>query len=249
MARRADILLVERGLCESRSQAQRLIMAGKVRIGPDRVVNKASETVPEEADLRIDEPCPYVSRGAYKLLPALDRFCPELPERCVVLDIGASTGGFTDLLLQRGAVRSYAVDVGHGQLHYRLRNDPRVVVLEKTNARTLSEREVPQPADLLVADVSFISLRKVLPACALLLREQAWAFLLVKPQFEARREEVDRGGVVRDPAIRDRCVNEICAFADQELGWTLLGTAPSPIAGPKGNQETIAAFRTPPKNP
>lgn len=243
MSLRADILLVEQGLCESRSQAQRLIMAGKVRLGPDRVIRKASEGVPEGAQLTVDQPCPYVSRGAYKLLPALDRFLPVLPPNCVVLDIGASTGGFTDLLLQRGAVRSYAVDVGHGQLHYRLRRDKRVVVLEKVNARALSSREIPELADILVADVSFISLRKVLPACAVFLRAEGFAFTLVKPQFEARRDEVDRGGVVRNEAVRSRCLAEICAFAGRTLEWTCIGSEPSPITGPKGNHETVAVFR------
>lgn len=244
MAPRADVLLVEQGVCDSRAQAQRLIMAGKVRLGPDRVVRKASETLADDSELSVDQPCPYVSRGAYKLIPALDRFLPTLPPEAVVLDVGASTGGFTDLLLQRGAARSYAVDVGHGQLHYRLRKDERVVVLEKVNARSLSQREIPETADILVADVSFISLRKILPACAPLLKPGGHAFTLVKPQFEAQRREVDRGGVVRDAAVRDRCVDEISRFAEHEIGWTCLGTEPSPISGPKGNRETIAVFQS-----
>lgn len=244
MARvRADILLVRRELCESRTQAQRLIMAGQVRCGPDRVVRKASEELPEDAELSVAQTCPYVSRGAYKLLPALERFLRSLPPQCVVLDVGASTGGFTDLLLQRGAVRSYAVDVGHGQLHYRLRQDPRVVVLERVNARHLGEEQIPEPIDVLVMDVSFISVRCVLPAAAGLLKPGGHAFVLVKPQFEAQRHEVGRGGVVRDDAVRARCVAQVCEFARTELGWTVLGTVESPIAGPKGNREVVMAAR------
>ena len=241
---RADILLVEKGLCESRAQAQRLIMAGEVRIGADRVVRKAAEIVATDADLRVQHPCPYVSRGAYKLLPALSQFLPDLPPHAHCLDIGASTGGFTDLLLQRGAERVYAVDVGHGQLHFKLRQDPRVVVLERLHARDLSSEHVPAPVDILVADVSFISLRKVLPACVPFVKKNAYAFTLVKPQFEAARSEVGRGGVVRDEAVRARCVQEIRDFCLAELGWSPLGDVPSPISGPKGNRETVAVFQT-----
>lgn len=244
MKKRADQLLHDRGLCESRTAAQRLIQAGLVRIGDDFLVDKPSLLVDEEADLRVVAPCPYVSRGAYKLLAALERFRPELAGR-IALDVGASTGGFTDLLLQHGVAKVYAVDVGYGQLHLKLRGDPRVVCLERLNARHLSAREVPEPVDLLVSDVSFISLTKVLPACAPLLKPGGLAFLLVKPQFEARREEIGKNGVVRDEAVRQRCVREICEFAERELGWRLLGVEPSPITGPKGNQEYIAAFATP----
>ena len=244
MKKRADQLLHDRGLCESRTAAQRLIQAGLVRIGDDFLVDKPSLLVDEEADLRVVAPCPYVSRGAYKLLAALERFRPELAGR-IALDVGASTGGFTDLLLQHGVAKVYAVDVGYGQLHLKLRGDPRVVCLERLNARHLSAREVPEPVDLLVSDVSFISLTKVLPACAPLLKHGGPAFLLVKPQFEARREEIGKNGVVRNEAVRQRCVREVCEFAERELGWRLLGVEPSPITGPKGNQEYIAAFATP----
>ncbi len=245
MKKRADILLVEKGLCESRTLAQKLILAGLVRTGPDALVAKASDSYPEETRFTIEQPCPYVSRGAYKLLAALEEFKPELEGR-VALDVGASTGGFTDLLLQRGVRKVYAVDVGHGQLHIRLRRDPRVVNLERVNSRVLDASQIPEAVDLLVADVSFISLRLALLAPAKFLKPGGWAFVLVKPQFEAGRADVGRGGVVRDDAVRQRCVEEICAFAGASLGWTKVGVVPSPIKGPAGNQEYIAAFRAGP---
>lgn len=244
LKRRADTLLVEKGLCESRSRAARLIMAGQVRIGSDHVVAKASEGVDPNADLIVLEPFPYVSRGATKLLAGLAAF-PCFLEGRVALDIGASTGGFTDVLLQRGAKRVYAVDVGYGQLHAKLRNDPRVISLERFNARHLTAEQVAEAVDIIVADLSFISLTKVLPACAPLTGDGGRAYLLVKPQFEAKREEVGKGGVVRDPAVRQACVDQIVDFAASQLGWTHLGTVPSPIKGPKGNQEFITAFSLP----
>lgn len=241
---RADRLLAEAGLCESRAAAQRLIMAGQVRIGADRVIRKSSEMVDAEAPIHVVQPYPYVSRGAEKLLGGVRHFAPPL-EGTVCLDIGASTGGFTDVLLQHGATRVYAVDVGHGQLHQKLREDPRVVCLERVNARRLTPEQIPEPVDILVGDVSFISLRTVLPPCRPLLKPGGWVLVLVKPQFEARREEVGRGGVVRDPVVRDRCVATIETFCRDELGWDPIGHVPSPITGPKGNQEFIVACRTP----
>jgi len=241
--KRADIMLIEKGLCDSRAQAQRLIGAGQVRIGADHVIRKPSSLVEDNADLRVTQSSRYVSRGAYKLKAALDALQPDL-ERAVALDIGASTGGFTDLLLQAGVVRVYAVDVGYGQLHYRLRKDNRVVNLERTDARRLSPELVPEQIDVLAADVSFISLRLVLPPCTRFLKPDAWAFVLVKPQFEAGKEEVEKGGVVRDPAVRTRCVDSICQFAETNLAWNRIGVVPAPITGPAGNQEYIAAFRT-----
>lgn len=239
---RVDVLLVERGLCESRSLAQRLILAGQVRIGEDHVVQKANEQLPENCELRIQQLYPYVSRGAEKLVPALDRFLPDLTG-CVALDLGASTGGFTDLMLQRGSARVYAVDVGYGQLHQKLREDERVVSLERVNARDLNDELISEPIDILTADVSFISLRKVLPPAKPLLKEGAWIFVLVKPQFEARREEVGKGGVVRDDGVRRRCVEEIAKFANSELGWERQGVISSPITGPKGNQEFVLVMK------
>jgi 23S rRNA (cytidine1920-2'-O)/16S rRNA (cytidine1409-2'-O)-methyltransferase len=241
---RADMLLVELGLAESRSVAQRLIMAGEVRLGPDDLVRKPGQMLPEDAPVSVTDTERYVSRGAHKLLRAIQEFGPDL-NGAVALDIGASTGGFTDVLLRCGAAKVYAVDVGYGQLHLRLRGDPRVLCLERTNARDLNTEIIPDPIDVLVGDVSFISLRKVLPPCAPFLRPGAWVLVLVKPQFEAGRDEVARGGVVRDPQVRQRCVNEIRDFGVRELGWIPQGVVPSPIKGPKGNQEFILAFRTP----
>jgi 23S rRNA (cytidine1920-2'-O)/16S rRNA (cytidine1409-2'-O)-methyltransferase len=241
---RADVLLVELGLAESRNVAQRLIMAGEVRLGPDDLVRKPGQMLPEDAPVSVDDAERYVSRGAHKLLRGIEEFEPELAG-AVALDIGASTGGFTDVLLRHGVAKVYAVDVGYGQLHLRLREDSRVVCLERTNARDLTAEVIAEPIDVLVGDVSFISLRKVLPPCAPFLRRGAWVLVLVKPQFEAGREEVGRGGVVRDPAVRQRCVNEIRDFGVKEFGWTPQGVVPSPIKGPKGNQEFILVFRTP----
>jgi len=239
---RADLELVQRGLCETRNQAQRLIMAGQVRIGADHVISKPSVQVGPDDDLHICASYPYVSRGAEKLLAAIEAFRPELAGK-IALDVGASTGGFTDVLLRGGVAKVYAVDAGYGQLHYTLRNDPRVISLERTNARYLGTDRIPDPIDVLTADVSFISLTKVLPACARLLASGAWIMVLVKPQFEARREEVGRGGVVRDPAVRERCVKKIRTFAETDLKWHIVGAVDSPITGPKGNKEVMAAFR------
>jgi 23S rRNA (cytidine1920-2'-O)/16S rRNA (cytidine1409-2'-O)-methyltransferase len=239
---RADLLLQRQGHFESRSRAQTAIMAGLVRVGADHVVRRASETFAEDTVFCVAEPYPYVSRGAEKLLPALEQFLPRLDAR-VALDIGSSTGGFTDLMLQRGAARVYAVDVGTNQLHLKLREDPRVIVHERTNARHLTAAEVPEPVSVLTADVSFISLRKVLPTAATFLEPGGWAFTLVKPQFEAERQEVGKGGVVRDEAIRERVVCDVRSFAESALGWVHQATLPSPITGPKGNQEFVAVFR------
>lgn len=240
---RADLLLTEQGLFESRSAAQRAIMAGLVRVGPDHVVRNAAETWPEGTVFVVAETSGFVSRGAGKLQPMLEKHLPDLTG-LQALDLGASTGGFTDLMLQRGACRVYAVDVGHGQLHWRLREDPRVVCLERTNARYLTSAQIPEPMDLMTADLSFIGLEKVLPAVVPLLRGLAWVFVLIKPQFEARREEVGKGGVVRSAEVRDRVVGKIATFAETQLGWQHLETSPSPVLGPKGNQESIGVFRT-----
>ncbi|NMA21365.1 MAG: TlyA family RNA methyltransferase [Lentisphaerae bacterium] len=239
---RADQLMLELQLCESRSQAQRLIMAGEVRLGPDQLVQKPGQLLSPDTSLFLDHEPKYVSRGAFKLLAAFEHFQPEL-HGTIALDLGASTGGFTEVLLEYGAAKVYAVDVGYGQLHDKLRRNPKVVSLERTNARDLNSDLIPEPIDILTGDVSFISLTKVLPPCAPLLRPQAWVFVLVKPQFEAGREEVGSGGVVRDEAVRLRCVQKIQDFAVQELHWTCAGVVPSPIKGPKGNQEYIAVFR------
>ena len=242
---RADQLLVDRGLCASRSLGRQLILAGKVLAPDGTALSKPGHLVPDDLDLTLLEPPRFVSRGAEKLLGAIEAFQPPTAG-CTALDLGASTGGFTDVLLAHGAAKVFAVDVGTGQLHARLRADPRVVSLEQTNARELTTAMIPVPIDLLVADLSFISLTKVLPAARILLTEHAWAIVLIKPQFEAERRHIGKQGVVRDPTVRQACVDKIVAFAADELGWSCIGVIASPITGPKGNQEFLAAFRAGP---
>ena len=239
---RADVLLVQLGLCESREKARTLILAGKVRIGNDHVVRKPSDKCLPDADFVIDEPIPYVSRGAYKLLPALDKYLPDLTGLSAI-DIGASTGGFTDLMLQRGLKKAYCVDAGRGQLHAKLRKDPRVECHEQTNARHIKPEFIPGKADVLVMDVSFISVTLLLEASVALLKEDGWAFILIKPQFEAEKGEVGHGGVVRDQAIIDRVIKKVVDFAETNAHLANLDVIPSPITGPKGNQEYIAVFK------
>jgi 23S rRNA (cytidine1920-2'-O)/16S rRNA (cytidine1409-2'-O)-methyltransferase len=226
--RRLDVLLVERGLAESRTQAQALVMAGLVP-GYD----KPGQQVDEEAELEVERGVQYVSRGGEKLANGLDRLGVD-PAGLDVLDVGASTGGFTDVLLQRGAARVIALDVGYGQLHPRLRDDPQVVVLERTNARTVTE--LPFAPQLVVCDVSFISVRIALPPLLRLAAPGWQAVVLVKPQFEAGRSDVGKGGVVRDPGIRARVLNEVAAAA-LEWGASVRGVVDSGLPGPKGNRE------------
>jgi 23S rRNA (cytidine1920-2'-O)/16S rRNA (cytidine1409-2'-O)-methyltransferase len=238
---RLDRLLVDRGLAPTRERAQALILAGRVEVGGRRA-EKAGEPVDPEAVLSVAGPeHPYVSRGGVKLAAALDAFALD-PAGLVCLDVGASTGGFTDCLLQRGAARVYAVDVGHGQLDARLRADPRVVVRERVNARRLSAEDVPESVDLAVVDVSFISLRLILPAVVARVRPGGAAVLLVKPQFEAGRGEVPRGGVVRSEETRRRVVSEIEALG-RDLRLEPIGARPSPILGARGNAEFLLGFR------
>lgn len=241
MKSRLDLALVARGLAATREKAQALILAGLVEVDGKRAA-KAGQAVAEDAAIAVAGPeHPYVSRGGVKLAAALDRFSLD-PSGKTCLDVGASTGGFTDCLLQRGASRVYAVDVGYGQLDARLRANPRVVLREKVNARSLSEAEVPEPIDLAVVDVSFISLRLVLPAIAARVRRGGAIVALVKPQFEAGRGEVPRGGVVRSEETRRRVVEEVAA-AGRGLGLEVLGAVPSPIAGARGNAEFLLGFR------
>jgi 23S rRNA (cytidine1920-2'-O)/16S rRNA (cytidine1409-2'-O)-methyltransferase len=230
MKQRLDVVLVERGLAESRAQAQALVLAGRVR-GYD----KPGTQVPGDVELELTAPPPYVSRGGEKLAHALDVFGVD-PRGRDCLDIGASTGGFTDVLLQRGAARVVAVDVGYGQLHEKLRNDPRVLVVERTNAREL--RELPFPPELIVCDVSFISVRLVLSPALALAREGWDAVVLVKPQFEAGRREVGKGGVVRDVGVRRRVVRDV---AEAARAWEAetVGVVDSGLPGPKGNREVF----------
>lgn len=239
---RADILLHRLGLCSSRAAAAKLIMAGKVRIGADHIVRKPAEKFCDDTVFLIEAPCPFVSRGAYKLKDALTKYLPSL-SGMVALDVGASTGGFTDLMLQCGAERIYAVDVGRGQLAGKLREDSRVVCHEKVNARYIEADFLPERVDVITMDLSFISVKKVLPAAARFLKPSGWAFILVKPQFEAGRGEIGKGGVVRDDAVRQRCAAEVAEFAEFELDWRKIEIAECPIAGPKGNREFMAVFR------
>jgi 23S rRNA (cytidine1920-2'-O)/16S rRNA (cytidine1409-2'-O)-methyltransferase len=228
--KRLDVLLVERGLAESRTQAQALVLAGRV---PG--YEKPGTQVDESATLEVEEPPPYVSRGGHKLAHALDVLGVD-PTGRDCLDVGASTGGFTDVLLQRGAARVAAVDVGYGQLHERLRSNPQVAVLERTNVRAL--RELPFAPDLIVCDVSFISVRLALPPALALARPGWEAVVLVKPQFEAGRGEVGKGGVVRDEGVRRRVVREI-AQAALAWGGETLAAVDSGLPGPKGNREVF----------
>jgi 23S rRNA (cytidine1920-2'-O)/16S rRNA (cytidine1409-2'-O)-methyltransferase len=239
---RADVLVQLRGLAESRTKAQALILAGEVIAGDHRV-DKPGQLLDDDVELRLrsGEPLKYVSRGGFKLEHALDRFGLS-PAGLVCCDLGASTGGFTDVLLQRGAVRVHAVDVGYGQLHPRLRGDPRVVVHERVNARALSPDLLGERVSAAVADLSFISLRLVIPALVSVLAEPSFCVVLVKPQFEAGRSEVGKGGVVRDPVVHARVVAQI----EDELrlrGLAVLGSTESPIVGPAGNREFLVAAR------
>ncbi|MGH7308825.1 MAG: TlyA family RNA methyltransferase [Candidatus Rokuibacteriota bacterium] len=231
---RIDRLLVERGLAESREKALKLILAGDVFVDGERV-DKAGALVAAEAELELHDRSRYVSRGGEKMAHALDYFNLPVGER-ICIDVGASTGGFTDCLLQRGAARVYAVDVGSGQLDARLRRDSRVVVMDKTNARALDPRIFPEHPSLAVIDVAFISLEKVLPAVFGVLATRAEVIMLIKPQFEVGRPHVGKGGVVRDPALHRSVVARLARYSVLR-GWHVLGVSASPLRGPKGNRE------------
>ena len=240
---RADQLLVERGLAESRARGQALILAGLVFAG-ERKVEKAGQPIAPGAVLEVrGRDHPWVSRGGVKLAHAIERFQPRIAG-AVALDIGSSTGGFTDVLLHHGAARVYAIDVGTNQLAWKLRQDPRVVVHERTNARALTAEQVPEPIDILVCDASFIALAKVLAAAIGFVRPGGRAIVLVKPQFEAGREEVGKGGVVRDAAVHDRVCADAAAWFEAR-GWTVDGIETSPITGPEGNVEFLLAATCP----
>lgn len=229
---RLDKLVVERGLAPSRSKAQRLIMAGDVLVD-ERVMTKAGMYVPVDATIKVREKMPYVSRGGYKLAGALDDFQFD-PAGCVAADVGASTGGFTDVLLQRGAKRVYAIDVGYGQLAWKLRQDARVEVIERTNARYLES--LPEPVDLVVIDASFISLRLLLPAAKQWLAPDANVLAMVKPQFEAGPKNVGKGGVVRDESIHRQVLEDLIVWA-RDHAWRVIDLTVSPVRGPAGNVE------------
>jgi 23S rRNA (cytidine1920-2'-O)/16S rRNA (cytidine1409-2'-O)-methyltransferase len=239
---RADQLLVERGLAESRAKAQALILAGLVSCG-ERRVDKPGEQLAADAALTLrGRDHPWVSRGGVKLAHALDHF-GIIVDGSVALDIGASTGGFTEVLLDRGARRVYAVDVGHGQLAWKLRQDPRVVVHERANARYLTSTDIPEPVDVITCDASFIGLATVLPAPLALAAEKVQLVVLVKPQFEAGPSQVGKGGVVRDPAVHREACNRAAAWVAAQRGWEVVGVVESPILGPEGNREFLLYAR------
>lgn len=234
---RADQLLVSRGLAESRTRAQALIMAGAVFSG-ERKLAKAGDLLTEDASLEVrGRDHPWVSRGGVKLDHGLTHFGFEV-SGLVALDIGSSTGGFTDVLLSRGAVKVYAVDVGTNQLAWKIRQDERVIVHEQTNARALDRSIVPEPVDIVVCDASFVGLAKVLEMPLKLAKTGARLVALIKPQFEAGREEVGKGGVIRDPLVHDRVCTEVKVWVESQ-GWAVVGVVPSPITGPQGNVEFL----------
>jgi len=237
---RADVVLVDRGLVESRTRAQALILAGKVFSG-ERRIEKAGESVGDDMALEVrGQDHPWVSRGGLKLDHALSEFEIDVAG-AVCLDVGASTGGFTDVLLTRGAARVYAVDVGHGQFAWKLRNDERVVVLERTNARYLTAAEVPEPVNIIVCDASFIGLETLLPAPLALAAPGARLVALIKPQFEVGKGQVGKGGVVRDPALHEAVCDRIRAWLDGLPDWAVQDVTESPITGPEGNREFLIA--------
>jgi len=240
--KRLDQLLVERGLAESRTRAQALIMAGKVLVG-DKPVDKAGQSVAEDAQIVLKgRDHPWVSRGGIKLDHALTQFGLDVTG-LVAMDVGSSTGGFTDVLLQRGAARVYAIDSGTNQLAWSLRQDARVIVHEQTSARILTADHVPEPIGIIVCDASFISLAKVLERPLSFAGPDALLVALIKPQFEAGRTEVGKGGVVRDPAIHARVCAEVRDWVEAQPGWQVIGTETSPITGPEGNVEFLIAAR------
>ena len=236
--KRVDVALVERGLAQSREKAQALVMSGVVYIGENKVT-KASLTVADEEELIVRQSgSGYVSRGALKLEKGLKVFGVD-PTGIVAMDLGASTGGFTDVLLQNGAAHVYSIDVGYGQLDWKLRNDPRVTVMERTNARYLKAEDLPLKPTLGVMDVSFISITKILPAAARIMGDDGAFISLIKPQFEAGRDRVGKKGVVRDAGVHKDVILEILEFIEHEMGWAAQALSFSPITGPEGNIEFL----------
>ncbi len=238
---RLDQLIVQRGLTESREQAQRLIRAGMVRVA-EQPANKPGHTYSIDAELFVKEKQKYVSRGGLKIEGAHKQFGFNLQDT-VCLDIGSSTGGFTDFMLQHGAAKVYAVDCGTNQLHYRLRSDPRVIVMENTNARYVTEENIPEKADFCSIDTSFISLKLILPPLQNLMKPGGHIVSLIKPQFEAGKNQVGKGGVVRDPAIHQEVIEKIKTFGTEELGFQWINLCTSPITGPAGNVEFLAYWQ------
>ena len=241
MKKRLDVLLVERGLATSREKAKAMIMAGEVLVDNERE-DKAGSMFPEEVEIVLKgKPLPYVSRGGLKLEKAMKNFDLTLDGK-VCMDVGASTGGFTDCLLRRGAEKVYSIDVGYGQLAWSLRNDARVISMERTNVRYITAEQIPEPLDLAVMDLSFISVKLILPAVCPLLKDDAEVVCLIKPQFEAGREEVGKKGVVRDPKVHLEVLESFLAFVPG-AGYTVMGLDYSPIKGPEGNIEYLGYLR------
>ncbi len=235
---RLDQLLVQRNLADSREKAQRLIRAGMVRVG-EQLASKPGHQYKDDAEISVKEKEKYVSRGGLKIEGAHKQFNFDL-QGAVCLDIGSSTGGFTDFMLQHGAAKVYAVDCGTNQLHYKLREDPRVVVMENTNARYLTEADIPEKADFCSIDTSFISLTNILPPLKNLMKPGGHIVSLIKPQFEAGKDQVGKGGVVRDPAVHEEVIEKVKKFGTEELGFQWLELCTSPITGPAGNIEFLA---------
>ncbi len=236
---RLDVLLFQRDLAPSREKAQAMIIAGLVLVN-DQPHTKPGQKVPEDCAIRLKgKGHPYVSRGGLKLAAAFDHYKGLMADGFIAIDVGASTGGFTDVMLRHGAAKVYAVDVGHGQLDWGLRTNDRVVVMEKTNARHLTAEDIPDVIDLVVCDASFISLKKVLPASMALTRPGAVLAALIKPQFEVGRGDVGKSGVVRDPMLHQAVQDDIAAWLTDDMGWHVRGIVPSPITGPEGNKEFI----------
>jgi 23S rRNA (cytidine1920-2'-O)/16S rRNA (cytidine1409-2'-O)-methyltransferase len=239
---RLDVALVERGLAETRAAAQRMIMAGLV-FSNDKRLDKAGASVAADTALEVrGQPHPYVSRGGLKLEKALDHFAIPVTGR-IALDVGASTGGFTDCLLQRGVAKVYAIDVGTNQLAWKLRSDPRVVSMEKTNIRDVTPAQVPEPVDLIVCDASFIGLRTALPNALALAAPGAHLVALIKPQFEVGKGRVGKGGIVREPELHQEVAETITTWLGEQQGWSVLGVTDSPITGADGNKEFLISAR------
>ncbi len=240
--KRLDILLVEKGLAESRTKAQSLIMAGCVYTQTDKAT-KAGHLFSEDTEFTVkNSPLKWVSRAGFKLEKAIGHFNINV-ENKIAIDVGASTGGFTQVLLSEGAEKVYAVDVGYGQLDWKIRENEKVIVLDKTNARHLTNKEIPELVDIVVCDASFISLKKVLPAALTLTKSTAHVVALIKPQFEVEKHEVGKGGIITDPALHERVCNEIREWFANDIGWKVLGITESPIKGTKGNKEFLIACK------
>ena len=241
---RADMLLVGQS-CLSLEDCRKRILAGLIRLNKDHVIRNPSELIPSDIVFIINDQKQYVSRGAYKIKAAIEKYANDLSD-LIAADIGASTGGFTDLMLQHGIKKVYAIDVGYGQLHYRLQKDNRVVSMERVNARNLTENSIPVKVDIFTMDVSFISVTRILKNVDAILKTGGLGFILIKPQFEAEPGEVDKGGVVKNEEVIRKYIDAVSVYTEQEVGWENIDLQKSPILGPKGNQEYVLIVRKKP---